>query len=253
MKRIRKRIKEFLRRHGLWGFTSSIWYFRRNLINPPLGSLNNILDKYLTSKNNAFFIQIGSNDGSANDPLVGLIKKYNLAGILVEPMDDLFNKLRTNYAGQSGLIFENSAISADFDGQRDFYYLQASPEKMASWPVWYTQLGSFMPEIIERHECRIPDIKEYITSRKISCLTFKSLVNKHNIKRINLLCIDTEGYDFEILKTVDLSTLKPDIVIYEPIHLKDREYAKCNKLLKNHGYMLYWDSPNIIATRNNIL
>lgn len=243
---IRKRVKEFLRRNHLWGLASTIWFFKRNINNPPLGSIDQILEKYSAWRGDVFFVQIGSHEGADNDPLVRMVKRNNWPGLLVEPMKYLFDRLRSNYSGQHGLIFENSAIS-DSDGEKNFYYLKASEEQMSKWPTWYTQLGSFMPEIILRHECRIPDIKKYIISTKVNCLTFSSLLTKHNIKKVDLICIDTEGFDYKIIKTIDLLSAKPDIIIFEYIHLSDGDYRRCTQYLKRNGFRLFRDSPNIAA------
>lgn len=51
-----------------------------------------------------------------------------------------------------------------------------------------------------------------------------------------MLTIDTEGYDYEIIKQVFLTEIKPKIILYEHklLSIKDRTDSK--KLLKNCGY-----------------
>ena len=57
------------------------------------------------------FIQIGSNDGTSNDPLREFIIRGGWRGVLVEPISYLFQRLQSNYRGLKGLQFENCAVS----------------------------------------------------------------------------------------------------------------------------------------------
>jgi hypothetical protein len=56
---------------------------------------------------------------------------------------------------------------------------------------------------------------------------------------VNLLQIDTEGYDFEIIKMVNFETLRPDVIHYEHRHLSDADRVACERLLASHGYRLH--------------
>src|ERR1043165_5999095 len=57
-----------------------------------------------------FFIQVGANDGIVDDPLRDLIVNNRLHGLLIEPLPDIFTRLKHNYREQSQLLFENVAI-----------------------------------------------------------------------------------------------------------------------------------------------
>jgi hypothetical protein len=59
---------------------------------------------------NFFFIQIGAYDGRKGDPIYELVRVNRCSGILVEPQPDIFERLKQNYAGFSGLAFEQAAI-----------------------------------------------------------------------------------------------------------------------------------------------
>lgn len=67
------------------------------------------LDRVLDGK--IYFCEIGAMDGKRHDDMYKYIQKYNWKGILVEPLRDMFEKLKINYSNKQGLIFENSAIS----------------------------------------------------------------------------------------------------------------------------------------------
>ena len=44
-------------------------------------------------------------------------------------------------------------------------------------------------------------------------------MKKHNVNDISFILIDTEGYDYEIIKLIDFEKYKPSILIFEHKHL----------------------------------
>lgn len=69
----------------------------------------------------AFLIEIGANDGIAYDPIREFVTANAWTGIMVEPSEEVFERLRHNYADAGDRIaFENVAI-ADHDGSADFF------------------------------------------------------------------------------------------------------------------------------------
>ena len=180
-----------------------------------------------------FFIQIGSNDGKRGDPIYDYVIKYSWRGILIEPVPYLYEKLKNTYAGQEGLVFENIAI-ADKDGHKTFYRVEENDEP--GNPFWYDQLGSFCKEVLLKHRAMVPNLEKHLISEQIPCLSFNSLLKKCGVTKITLLHIDTEGYDYEIIKTVPFGLIKPYIILYEHKHLSRDDKQACVSLLTEQGY-----------------
>ena len=180
-----------------------------------------------------FFIQIGSNDGITGDPIHNYVIKYKWSGILVEPVKYLFDKLRKNYQNRDNLFFENVAI-AEKDGYKNFYGIKEGAKSF----IWYDQLGSLVPESVLKFKKYIPNFDDHFVTEKIKCMSFPSLIHKHEVKKIDLLHIDTEGYDYEIIKLIDFNKIKPKMILYEGDHLKEDDKLACMRLLKNQGYSL---------------
>ena len=67
---------------------------------------------------------------------------------------------------------------------------------------------------------------------------------------LDLLQIDAEGYDYEILKTIDFDRIRPRFVNYERVLLLDEEPA-CRSMMRDAGYVLFdWDIDTLcVATR----
>lgn len=184
----------------------------------------------------ATFVQIGSNDGHKHDPLRTAILRHSWSGVMVEPVPYVFARLRQNYAGFPNLRLENVAV-ASAEGTLPFYYLRQTSD--AGLPSWYDELGSFRKDVLLSHKYRIPDIESRMVATDIPCVTFASLCDRNGIAAPDLVHIDTEGYDHEIVKTIDFEHRRPALLIYEHKHLDDSQRQECQGLLRAHGYDLF--------------
>jgi hypothetical protein len=72
----------------------------------------------------------------------------------------------------------------------------------------------------------------------VPALTLESLLAKHRVERVNLLQIDTEGFDFEIIKMIDFQRMKPEIIHYENNFLNRRQKSECSRILGEQNYAL---------------
>ena len=175
----------------------------------------------------AEFVEIGANDGLQHDHLRPLILEHDWSGVMVEPVPYIFERLRRNYTDVAGVAFENAAISVE-DGVQPFYHLvDATEAERRNLPDWYDGIGSFSREAVVGHGKHMPDVEERIVCRQVPTLTFESLCEKHRLGRVDLLVVDTEGYDWEILRHIDFAARQPELVIYEHFHLRleDRRAA----------------------------
>jgi FkbM family methyltransferase len=209
-----------------------------------------VLKCYAAFKRNVYFIQVGSNNGVTGDPIHTFIQQYGWKGVLVEPVPYLFEELVKNYQSYAGsLIFENSAIGNQ-DGRLPFYRLQKSDKP--DLPVWYDQLGSFNKEVIWRHRSAIPHFDELVMEDNVNTMTFESLIRKHNISKTDLLHIDTEGYDYEVLKGTPLVKLGIELVMFEHVHLSDSDYRCALNLLRKQGFVYGINYTDTIAVKKDL-
>lgn len=182
----------------------------------------------------AFFVEIGSSDGERDDHLRAMILSRRWRGIMVEPVPYVFERLRDNYGGLGRVALENVAI-AERDGRRPFYFL-AQAEEGEPVPPWYDEIGSFSRDVVLSHRRRIPDIERRIVRAEVPCVTFETLCRKHDVEHVDLLLLDTEGYDYEILKGIDFVRHRPRLVAYEHYHLSPRQRSECRTYLEGLGY-----------------
>ena len=73
----------------------------------------------------------------------------------------------------------------------------------------------------------IPDVERRVVSIDVPGVTFESLCRTHSVDKVDLILIDTEGYDWQILKTIDLAAVRPRLLVYEHYHLSDEDRRRC--------------------------
>ncbi len=212
-----------------------------------------IVEHYSKKIDNFFFIQIGSNDGFSGDPIHRIIIKYRWDGILIEPVKYIFKRLIQNYRKRAPdiykrLIFENVAIS-NKNQYRNLYRLKRNLKGM---PRWYEQIGSFDKKTVLKNKRIIANIEKYLVVEKVRCITFKELIKRNKVKKIDLLHLDTEGFDYEIIKLIDFTKLKPKMIFYEHMHLNKKDVKECENLLKDQGYSLTTNKSDTLAILKSI-
>jgi FkbM family methyltransferase len=202
----------------------------RNLAGPRL------LSEFSRAYPEAFFIEIGSNDGEQHDHLRPFILSSAWRGIMVEPVPYIFERLRRAYGANDRIALENSAIG-ESDGALPFFHVRdATAEERERLPDWYDGIGSFSRESLLRHVAEIPDIEQRIVQAEVETLSFESLCRRHGVDEVDLLVIDTEGYDWRILSSIDLGSRRPRLIVYEHFHLSAADRAAAAEHLRAHGY-----------------
>ena len=202
--------------------------------------------KAVGQKSRVFFVQVGSNDGLQGDPIHDLIvERPGWCGIFIEPIDFLYKRLRSNYGEDERFIFENVAIGTE-KGSKKFYYVSEKASEL-DLPYWHDQLGSFDRDHITRAlgEQMLP----YIVEADVECLPLQDVLDRNGVDAIDLVHIDTEGFDYKVLSQIDLKRYKPSVILFEHHLLPDDEFASARKLLRTNGYRLVQYGNDILAIK----
>lgn len=195
-----------------------------------------LLAAFADATSGAFFVEIGANDGRSFDHLAPFIRTRGWRGIMVEPVPHVFAQLQANYGDVEGVVLENAAV-ADRDGALPFHHLREEVgEARAALPPFYDALGSFELTALLAHEPQIPDLRERLVTVDVPALTFSSLLVKHDVAAVDLVLIDTEGYDHELLRAIDLDRHRPRVVVYEHFHMDPEQRASTRALMASSGY-----------------
>lgn len=185
----------------------------------------------------AVFIQVGSNDGDQLDHLQRAILSGKWHGIMVEPVPYVFERLKANYGHlQSRVALRNIAIAPEA-GSLPFWHLRQDDET-EDLPRWYDALGSFRKDVVLKHQQYIPDIEQRLTCSEVQTQTFSGLCEQEGVAQVDLIQMDTEGFDFEIIKLIDFARYRPRLLIYEHHHFDSETKAECEDYMRSRGYLL---------------
>jgi len=177
-----------------------------------------------------FFIQIGAHDGVTVDPIRRYVCEYHWRGLLVEPQPDVFDYLVQNYSREPQLQFVRAAI-APWDGTAELYTVPL----LSGPPTVVQAMASFEKGMLVK---QLPSSKQ-IVKVSVPTLTLKSLLGTYDVECVDLLQIDTEGYDYEIIKMIDFHRVRPAIIHYEHVHLSNYDRLSCERTLSDQGYRLH--------------
>ncbi len=205
-------------------------------------------DKKLSTQS-AFIVQIGSNDGKTGDPIFPLLQKNkSWKALFVEPVPYSFEKLKANYPNEDRFSFENVAIN---QGEPlTFYWVDHSAKsKLPDLPYWFDQLGSFNRQHILNHFDGA--LEPFIRSEVLEGLTLPQLLERNKVEKINILHIDTEGYDWKILQQLDLNKYQSDFILMEYNHLSKDELSQTFSFLKDQ-YRLFNLGIDMLAVHKEV-
>ena len=212
---------------------------------PLLNVLSLVVDDYLRRKvergdGDFCFVQIGANNGMSVDPMRPYILKHHWRGILVEPHPSAFARLVENYRGEPQLTFENAAI-AEHDGMALLY----SPKHRPGLGD-LTLASSFDRAAVARISHHFgTDVEEF----SLPALTIQSLLAKHDVRFIDLVQIDAEGFDDRIVAMFAHAGSLPTIFHFEIGSLSAERCRTCFDLLAELGYLIATVGLDAVAYR----
>jgi FkbM family methyltransferase len=214
------------------------------------------LQTVVDSEEPPVFVQVGSNDGLANDPFYSWVTTSNCVAVLVEPVVSCFERLKLNYlkrlpASESFRIhFVNAAVS-DIEGSRTFYVVADEAVEVLGkrLPFWWDQLGSFEEGHIEKH--LDGDLKAFVREIEVPTVSLNNLARGLDLNRIDVLHIDAEGHDLKVLKSLDFDKFRPNLILMEWKHLSRSDMKDTFEILQKQGYNIRKFKSDLLATINN--
>lgn len=94
---------------------------------------------------------------------------------------------------------------------------------------------------------------DFIIEEKVKALSFEDIINEYkDFVKADLLQIDTEGFDYEIIKMIDFNKCQYKFIKYEHCNLTENEYNKSMNILTKNGYKLFKIGNDTIAFNKNL-
>lgn len=209
-------------------------------MNRPFPILPMLVRERLARNPDFFFVQVGANDGILDDPLRELIHAHHFPGLLIEPLPDLFAQLQRNYQDEPQLVYENVAI-LDHDGAVQIHRVRSD----ADVPEHWHGIASFNRDNLLSQGV----LPAHIRVESVTGTTLRGVLAKHAVGAIGLLQVDTEGYDYEVIKAALTAGIFPEMINYEHCWLVPHIRLACKQLLDQHGYQFLEVGKDTVAVR----
>lgn len=230
------------------------WYYRQ-LWSPKQGSLEEALLKFALQKKDPFVVQVGANDGFQNDPLFKFVKAYDWKGICLEPQPLAFSQLNKLYR-HNRFTPVNEAIASKV-GTLPLYRLSFTDQR------WATGLSSFnrahleaqidsgyVAEKAKRYSVSLPyNHADWIEQIEVPTTDFHTLLSVHQASEVDLLHIDTEGFDAEVLRLFPFTSFSPTLILVEVEHLSSSDLSDMESTLTSLGYRLRRFGVDLLAQK----
>lgn len=249
MKKIKSRAKKLYKK-GMFAlsarnsplFTGFYTYF----YTPRPNTLAEFIDYFSKQTPRVRVVQVGANDGFNKDPIHRFIKRDKWQGVLLEPQPKVYEEFLTKlHRNTDGIYTVNAALDYT-NGSRPLYKIAQSESR------WATGLSTFSREALEKNieaghiavklkqEGKTPPerTEDYIAEVQVPCITAETLLRKYAIKQLDWLQIDTEGFDYEIIKMFNIPETRPKVIVYENHHLSEKDKQECAAFLQGEGYRL---------------
>jgi FkbM family methyltransferase len=167
--------------------------------------LSQIIYDIFKNNKDGIFVEFGANDGIQQSNTFLLEKNNNWSGLLIEPSPNLFFNLQTNRPNSK---IESCAVSDRIGTIR----------------------GDFTGHLMSSVDGKRLNNNNLI---EVPCFTLNYLCEKHGIKEMDLCSIDVEGYEKNILKSIDFSILKIKNFVIEIYKWDEDEILN---FLEQNGY-----------------
>ena len=196
-----------------------------------------VLHYYGRKGEKLFMINIGAMDGVLFDGMSGYADMYNSDVLYVEPMKPHFDRLVKHKGGNPGNKFENSAIS-NYNGTINMKTIPI--EIVDQGLVHHAFYGMSVIDPTKNGMGSEGDrevVEKYAVDAVVNCITWDTLVQKHNIDHFDVMSVDTEGHDYIIFSQIDLNKFKPRLIRLEWCNMTDEEKTNITKKLEDAGYV----------------
>lgn len=188
------------------------------------------IDNFFNSQEGLTFLDIGAHDGITISNTYFLEKERYWTGICVEAQPLEFNKLKANRKCKC----INVAVS-NFEGEIDFTYIEGYANMLSGISKNYNK------EHLERILGEVNHYGGKINTITVPVKKAQTILEENDLFIIDFCSIDTEGSEFDIIKSIDFNKTQIKVFIIE----NNYKETDIQKYLHTKGYILHskleWD------------
>lgn len=215
------------------------------------GSLDHLLFGSLTwqltaSQDETRILQVGAHCGAGSHDFKAQLQQPGVSALLVEPQPDVFVSLSENFADLASVRLANVAVSRQNETRKMYRIADFAHQFHVRGKTFGTSIASFDPEHPWQYFLRNAteagkqaDRGRIIETVDVEAVTLSDLTKRESLSSVDILAIDTEGFDFEVLKMAFEAGFRPSLIRYEHKHLADAEEMRASwKMLVEKGYQV---------------
>lgn len=192
-------------------------------------------------------VQIGSNKGNTdNDPVWKLCQENlpNSLGwqlFLIEPNPKAFSRLCEAYSAFTSATFIEAAVT----NTNGFITLFVDNHMKEGHE------GSQHASLIPEHLDKMGHHRDKVSTIYVKSITFDSIVDLYDLKSIDYLQIDAEGYDAKIVYGIDFNKINIAKLEFEHCHIHPDTLKEVVKKLIDANFILNWKNKEDICYVKN--
>lgn len=191
-------------------------------------------------------MQVGANDGITDDPVNGFAMRYKeeTALTLIEPQNDISEKLRSTYSDHPQVNIANIAIGPGsrlslfrIRPELSQYYRGIMASGVTSSNRAYVEQKALklLPEKVRNREAM--EGRPLVSQIDVPCMNLVEAWQLHGHGGlVDWLQIDVEGFDDKVIMDGGIQEIKPLIINYEVSHLGSERHAELSAFLDAAGY-----------------
>ena len=213
--------------------------------------ISKVLHHFGKNNDDGVVVQIGASDGHTYDDTTHILSSYPWKVVLVEPIPKLFEELKEYTKNRENYFYEQCAITEN-DGEVEMLTIPSDIIVSEEIHPGYKGMSCiFSPKnnnlSNSTYERDVEIREKYGIKINVPSMTLTSLMNKHNLEKIDVFLCDAEGYDYDIFKQIDLDNYKPKFIRLEHINLAEQDKKDLIDKLINFGYNIEMSAQDIDA------
>lgn len=188
------------------------------------------------------YVHVGANDGRLDDPVFKIARANRWSGVLIEPNPLYFGRLDALHKTNARMTLVNCGVS-ERDGTMKLYHLSAEAEPR--YPAWAPGCATLdrdrLLAVLGPHS---DTADADITGTPVRLRRLDAILAEHGVAATDLLVIDVEGHELSVLRSLDLTAIRPRLMVVEVNRGEDRPILD---LLHRAGYAVHRIGDDLIA------
>lgn len=176
------------------------------------------------------FVDVGAHDGEAYSNSLFLEEHRGWSGLCIEPNRDVFERLVARRAATCVAVAVGAA-----DGSAEFMAISGYGEMLSGVRQHYA------PAHLERIDRDMTRHGGEATTYQVPIRRLDGLLREHSLTHVDLLCIDVEGAEAEVLRSIRLAEFGVRAVLMENNYVQ----GSLTRAMRRQGFQLLarigWD------------